>query len=165
MNMKGIVQRKARKNPTIVCVVMYWLCSESVSNPRNDHNPLTSGIPFGIFHHPGKMHLKQIEMNCPSKYSCTPPQMIPRMARRMTTKYDPQIPNVTRDSTGYPTWYRLAARPLRQIMTAERIFAKKTIKRASLISAPRAIIEEPTLHLDTFQDSLHLLFVRKFIKC
>jgi hypothetical protein len=104
MNMKGMVQRKARRNPTMVCVVMYWSCSELVTTPLKELNPLTSGMPFEIFHHLGKMHLKHIEMNCPSKYSCTPSQMIPRIARRMTTKYDPQIPNVTRDSTGYPTW-------------------------------------------------------------
>lgn len=61
------------------------------SNSPNVHNPLTSGIQFGIFRYPGKMHLKRIEMNCPSRYSCTPPRIIPRIASRMTTKYDPRF--------------------------------------------------------------------------
>jgi hypothetical protein len=104
MNMKGTVKRKARKNPTMVCVAMYWSYGHSQLRFLQVMGYyLTAGIPFGIFHHPGKMHLKQIEMNCPSKYSCTPPQIMPRIARRMTTKYDPQIPKLTRDNTGYPT--------------------------------------------------------------
>ena len=107
------------------------------SNSPNVHNPLTSGIQFGIFRYPGKMHLKRIEMNCPSRYSCTPPRIIPRIASRMTTKYDPRF-NVTGGRTGYPTWYRLVARPLRQMTIAEGILANSTIKRQSLIDPPRA---------------------------
>lgn len=67
------------------------------------------------------------------------------------------MPKDTRASTGYPTWYSAAARPLSTITTAERALAKSTTSRASRTEAPRAMSEEPTDQVDTAQDSLHLV--------
>ena len=126
------------------------------SNSPNVHNPLTSGIPFGIFHHLGKMNSNQIEMNCSSKYSFMPPQMIPQNDHKVWT----QIPNVTRDKTGYPIWYRLVTHPLRQMTIAERIFANSTIKRQSLVDLRKQLSPIRRSKLRHSMDSLHLLVVR-----
>lgn len=63
MNIKGMAKMKARKKPTMGLSRDVLILFKISNNCLDGQNLLTSGIQLWMSHHPGKMHLRQIEMN------------------------------------------------------------------------------------------------------